>query len=156
MNIDKIFQAVRLKNYQEFLDLIDGKDINIINSDGQTLLHEAAAYNSVECANELIYRKASLNDQDLKGKTALHYAAANNSILVCDALIQGGADISISDDFGNQPLWTAVFNARGNYELVRLFLNNGANPAHKNKNRKSPLDFSIQIKDLQLMEVLQS
>jgi ankyrin repeat protein len=57
--------------------------------------------------------------------------------------------LNISDNYGNQPLWTAVFNVKGKDDrlpLVELFLMYNADKNHKNKAGKSPLDFTLQVK----------
>ncbi|GAA0710453.1 ankyrin repeat domain-containing protein [Vreelandella titanicae] len=156
MSIEDVFQAIRLKNYQDYLRLIDGVDVNAENEDGQTLLHEAAAYNSLECARDLISRGADVDSQDPKEMVPLHYAAANGAFEVAEILAEGGANFSISDKYGNEPLWTAVFNARGNYKTVDLFVRHGANPNHKNDSGKSQFDFAKQIKDFGLITMLEN
>jgi len=119
------------------------------------LLHKAAAYNSVECAIEIIKKGFDVNVVDFKGMTPLHYAAANGSVRLANILIEAGASLSISDKFGNEPLWTAVFNARGDYKIVKMFVDNGANPNHKNNAGRSPVDFARQIKDSGLIDILE-
>ncbi|MCK6649162.1 MAG: ankyrin repeat domain-containing protein [Bacteroidia bacterium] len=84
----------------------------------------------------------------------MHFTAVFNDQLVASEIIHNGGNLEIADNYGNTPLWTAVFNARGNYELVRLFLKNGANSLHKNNAGRSPLDFALQIKDEILVKLL--
>jgi ankyrin repeat protein len=151
---DSIFQLVRLNNHTELSKIINQADSEIINEDGQSLLHEAAAHNSYECASLLISKKFNLNTTDDKGMSPLHYAVANNSYEVAKLFIDNDIDISIQDKFGNEALWTATFNARGNYKIVQTFIGTKANPRNKNKNNKSPLDFAIQINDTQLINLL--
>jgi len=153
MSAELVFQAVRLKDYETFVKNLD--DVSVLNEEGQTLLHEAAAYDSDECAREIVNKGGDVDALDVKGMTPLHYAAANGSAQVADILVKSGANLAISDKFGNEPLWTAVFNARGNYEIVKLFVDNGANPNHKNNAGRSPVDFANQIKDSGLIAILE-
>lgn len=154
MNFQDVFQAVRMNDMDSFIALIDSKDINSIKYDEQNLLHEAAAYDKLECAKELIGRNINIDHKDNSGMTPLHYAAANNSLLVANEILNGGGDLSICDEHGNEPLWTAVFNAKGKYDLVKLYMKYNANPGHKNTYGKSPLDFAQQINDAELVSIL--
>ena len=72
-----------------------------------------------------------------------------------EALLEKGGRLDIEDKYGNEPLWYAVFFCRGiRYELVDLFLKNGANPNHKNKNNRTPLDFANCIENNKLVKML--
>lgn len=154
-NIEDILQLVRL-NDQTMLRSVRGNyDPAALNEEGQSLMHEAAAYNSHECAFELIDAGCPLNLQDKNGQTALHYAAANSSFDVAKILIESGADLSLKDKYGNESLWTATFNARGNYQLINIFTKD-ASPDNKNKSGRSPLGFAKQIGDEDLIKILES
>lgn len=154
MNIEDVFQSIRLNELGALVDMLGSIDINSVNEKGQCFLHEAAAYRALGCAKELLARNISVNCQDVRGMTPLHYCAANDGYDVAFEIVKAGAELSVSDSYGNEPLWTAVFNARGNYDLVRLLVNNGADPCHKNNNSKSPLDFAAQIGDAVLVSIL--
>ena len=64
--------------------------------------------------------------------------------------------VAIADRYGNEPLWTAAFNAKGNYELVSLLLRHGANPTHRNNAGLSPLDIPKRKRDDALLCILES
>lgn len=149
-----IFEIVRLKDNKNFNQKISDFEINIINEDKESLLQVAIAYNNLEIAEDLIKRGININHQDKKGFTALHYIAEYCYYKLGEILVKNGADINIVDNFGNNALWTATFNARGKYELVGLLVENGGNPNNKNNNSKSPLDFAKQIGDNKLVDIL--
>lgn len=156
MNIDDIFQIIRLDDQDSLMTILYTIDINLVNNNGQSLVHEAAANNSKNCLEILLKNKANPDSQDKRGMTPLHYAAANSSLESVALLKDIGANASISDEYGNQPLWTATFNARGNYDIVSMFKGTNADPLHKNESGKSPLDFSNQIKDETLTRTLEN
>ncbi len=147
---------VRLNDYVSLQAISGNYAPDIVNEDGQSLMHEAASFNSLECASELLKNSCPINTQDSNGMTPLHYAAANLSYNVAKLLIESGADTSIVDRYGNEPLWIATFNARGEYEIVKLFTKSNSSPDHKNNSGKSPLDFATQIKDDDLIYILNS
>jgi len=154
--IEKLFQIIRRGSTQEFLKVFDKKMIDITNVDGQSLLHEAISYNKNDIAEILIRNNINLNIQDNNGQTALHYAAMHMNVDIAKLILQNGGTINVSDNYGNEPLWTAVFNARGKYDLVRLYIEFGADSYYKNKAKRSPIDFAMQIKDMELVKILES
>jgi ankyrin repeat protein len=154
--MEKIFQIVRLNNLDQYFSLIEKININILNEYNLNLLHEAIAYQNNDIAIDLIKRGIDLDHRDKDGKTPLHYCANYLNIIIAKYIIDNGGDLNICDNFGNNPMWVAVFNSRGNYEMVKLFMNHNANYNNKNNANKSPLDFAIQIEDEELVQILQS
>ena len=61
-------------------------------------------------------------------------------------------DVNVKDKYGNNPLWTAVFNE--NYQIVQLYVDNNGDINNKNGNNMSPLDFAIELADTTLIEIL--
>jgi ankyrin repeat protein len=61
----------------------------------------------------------------------------------------------LRDEHGNTPLWTAVFNAKGDYVIVEQLIQASANPNSQNRHGRSPLDFARQIKDRDLISILE-
>lgn len=148
-----IFSVVRRGTFNDYLEVIEDYDINVIDCK-QNLLQEAIAYNQPDIANDLIRKGIDLNHKDGNGATALHYCAEYQDISTASVLLQHKTDINAEDKLGNQPLWYAVFYAREKYELVELLMGNGANSEHKNRANRSPLDFAKQIEDAKLVKIL--
>ena len=76
---------------------------------------------------------------------------------VAQLLLDKGADSGVEDNYGNQPLWTAVFNDKGygqRLDIVRLFRGHGADINHRNKVGKSPLDFATSAGYVQVITLL--
>lgn len=136
-----------------------GKSIND-HEQGRTALHAACVTNSMDAAYLLLSAGIDVNLRDKEtGATALHYCATYNYFDLARKIIEHGGDLSVEDDYGNQPLWTAVFNVRGDLQklaIVELFLKSGAQKNNKNKAGRSPVDFANQVKDLVLIEMLDS
>ncbi len=153
--IDDIFQAVRLGEFSlTNKDNIFDSKIEVINSLGQSLLHEAISHMQNEIAEKLISLGYNVNLKDEKGLTPLHYAALHNNLNGAISLLSNGARVNEIDNFGNTPLWTAVFYAKGKYKMVETMLKNGGNPLNKNNTGRSPLDFASQINDEALVNLL--
>lgn len=155
MKNNEIFSIIRVGTYEQYEKSIAGVvDIDCCNKYKQNLLQEAIAASKNDIAKDLINRDIDLNHQDSNGQVPLHYCAQYLNIEIARLLLSKNADINIEDAYGNNPLWTAVFNARGDYRMVELFIEYNANIYHLNKAGRSPLDFAKQIDDTKLVQIL--
>jgi ankyrin repeat protein len=149
-----IFDVVEKGNLQVYKSCIEKFALNIVNSNGASLLHKAIVYQQTEIAIDLINRSINVNIQDNKGQSSLHYLGFFPNVELANLIIQNGGDLELKDKFGNTALWYAVFNARGNYALVELLIKNKAKPNLLNLAGKTALDFAVQIQDQKLVEIL--
>ena len=154
MKENEIFSIVRNGLYDQYLKLINNVDINSQNEFGQNLLQEAIEANIDKIAIDLVNKRIDINHQDDKGLSSLHYCAQFSNIHIAELLLKNNANINIVDSYGNNPLWTAVFNACDDYQMVRLFMKYGADAHHKNKANRSPVDFAQQIEDIDMVKIL--
>jgi len=116
------------------------KELGIDATDGysRTALLWTAFYGNLEMLAWLIENGANINHQDKNGYSALHFAAQEKRIRIADLLLKHGASLELRDNHGNTPLWTAVFNARKDYELVKLYLKSRANLDNVNNFGRTP------------------
>lgn len=90
------------------------------------------------------------------GMTLLHIASEHFSIKLAQTLLDLKCSVDLKNDYGNTPLWIAVFNSRGNYQMVDLLIKNGANPNISNNSNNSPLKFARNIEDDELIFKLEN
>lgn len=139
MNSNDLFQAIRRGDAESFFEFISTGDLNQLNPFQQNALHESIAYKRPAFAREVIRRGINVNQQDYKGQTPLHVAASYHDTEIVREILKRGADVSLADKYGNGPLWTAVFNAKDSFDLVRLLVEAGRilNSPTKRENRGS-------------------
>lgn len=134
-----------------------GFDINSFHYD-KTALHSACVTDAKRAAKYLIKLGIDVNARDkITGAVALHYCATYNYYDIARLILENGGKLDICDDFGNEPLWTAVFNLKKDLlgiSLIELFLKSGANKNHKNKAGRSPQDFATQVNFPPLLNLL--
>ena len=72
----------------------------------------------------------------------MHYAAQNGWPAIVDLLLQAAADVDAQDEYGNTPLWRAVFNYRGDVAVIEKLLAAGADSTLANDHGVSPRQLS--------------
>jgi len=95
-----------------------------------------------------------VNKKYQKGFNLLHFACEYNNITLAKELLERHINIEEKNIYGNTPLWIAVFNSRGKYEMVDLLLSYNANPNSANNSGNTPLKFAMTIDDKILVEKL--
>ena len=156
MKKSNIFNVIRRGTLEQYKLSITKVNIDVCNEYGQNLLQESISSNKDMISIDLLERNIDINHQDGKGQTPLHFCAQYLNTHIAELLLRNNANINIIDNFGNNPLWTAVFCAHGDYQIVKLFMKYGADAHHKNKAGRSPLDFAYQIDDFDMLDILEN
>lgn len=121
-------------------------------------IHEKAVMNDLEGVEEMLDADTALLDSySGDGWTALHLAAFFGNKDVEQILLTRGAQIDIPSrskaSFGNSPLQAAA--AMGQSEIVRLLLDNGANPNFvQQPGLLTPLHIAASRKDIEIVRLL--
>jgi ankyrin repeat protein len=85
------------------------------------------------------------NGRDEQGFTPLHFAAQEGAAAVAQLLLDQGAEVDAVNSFGNTPLFTAVFNYRGDGSVIELLRERGADPQRENGSGQSPVSLARLI-----------
>jgi ankyrin repeat protein len=115
---------------------------------GMTALHYAVREGHTALADRLLHAGADINETEANLITPLLMAISNDRMATAALLIERGAELDSQDWYGRSPIWSAV-NVRNLYlhnetfehvvdrkaafELIRLLLENGADPNPRTK-----------------------
>lgn len=123
--------------------LDEEKEINLFEYD----IHSEAFLQKVRKIKDI-------NKKYQKELNLLHFACEYNSLQLAKELLERNINIEEKNIYGNTPLWTAVFNSNGKYEMVDLLLSYNANPNSTNNADNTPLKFATTIDDRILIKKL--
>jgi len=112
---------------------------------GRAPLHYAALEGDVDAVRRLLNDGADPNISDSEGFTPLHFAAQSRSLDAAELLVAAGADPNAANGHGNSPLFVAVFNSRGEGELIQLLRAHGADPLRVNHYGQTPVGLARLI-----------
>lgn len=150
-----MYTLAELGDLTVFKSKFNLENINEKDEYGTGLLHYAIEGEQTEIALFLIDSGIDVNMVDEERKTALQYLCIHPNIQIAKAILEHGGDINIRDKYGNNALWTAVFNCKGRYyDMVELFMEYSPDVETKNNAGRSPLDFAIQVGNDKLIKML--
>jgi len=142
-DFDSAIRAVYQKDYDFLTSYLADHEPSGVDEDGRTLLmHAVLASNAdAEMVEYLTNHGVPVNATDGEQKwTALHFAARDKRSYIVELLLISGADVDAVDCFGNTPLARSLDKLPFDRQTIDLLIKGGANPSHKNRNGKSPLD----------------
>ena len=149
MNVNKKLEdAVLLGDLFEVKALIKKLGLDIINATdkyGRTIIFDAIIKGFVDIVIELCKSGANVNNQDREGKTPLHFASIHNQLEISKILMQYGANVNTRDQNGNTPIFDAIFNSRGNPEIILLLKEHNADYITENNHGVSPKELANTI-----------
>jgi ankyrin repeat protein len=116
-----------------------------IDAYGRSPLHYAAANSEIELVRSLLENGSDPHARDDNGMVALHFAAQAGAASVAERLLAAGSQADARDNHGNTPLFTAVFNYRGDGAVIQLLRQAGADCCMSNCYGVSPVSLARQI-----------
>ncbi len=150
----KIFAAVRNNDLKAVKVLIDqGADPNSYDEDGDHLLMFATLFSSIEFMQLLLEKGSDPNAKNKINETALMWSV--HDITKMKLLIQHGANVNAIAKSGNTSLLIASIG-HGNYERVKLLLDNGADPSARNSRKENAVIRAALFSDTATVALLLS
>lgn len=136
-----LFAAVKADSPSTISTLVENGIITDTRSNltrdhlGNTPLHYAVKWNSLQAAQSVISLGFDVNSQNLSGKTALSDSCRSGKTKMVILLIGNGANVNATDVTGRSALVDSIQS--GNEEMVKLMLENGANPLIQEMNGRN-------------------
>ena len=148
----EMFNAGEAANIRALLQ--GGADASTRNTEGATLLMQAAAIGNLELVKTLIEAGADVKATDPQGWTALMKALYNHDLNrgfpeIVSALVDAGADFETPIGYGTRPLMLAA--GYGEAGVVEVLLKAGADVRAKNEGGRTAL---MMAKDKDYVEVI--
>jgi len=107
---------IRGTSFSDYLDkVINIDDINSVDCNKLSFLHEAISSNREDIAEDLLERGININIQDVNKNTAVSYAAANKKWKILDIMLDYGVDLNIKLRLGYSLLWNVIFASSCKY-----------------------------------------
>lgn len=114
-----------VRGYKECVELLleSGADVNVINSDGDTLLMLAVRHDHVDLVQYLLTKPIHIERKNFDSRTALHLACISDNQIIAEMLLAAGADKTVKTYNSETPLTIAVSN--NNLNIVKFLLKKG-------------------------------
>ncbi len=146
--------AARGTTRQLISAISSGQSFDVETPAGCSPLQAAIAARNVANGAILIERRIGILHRDRDGSNALHYACEHGLGETALLLVKAEPSLThMADKHGNQPLWTAVFNARGELAIVRMLVEHGAQIDHVNNAGRSPLTLALAKEQVAMDEL---
>jgi ankyrin repeat protein len=130
--------------------LSKGTDINAVNDDGNTVLHDATKYGQLEVVKCLLANGANISALRKNGETVVHRAKKPE---IMEYLLSQKPELAnIKDKNGRTPLLTIA--TMGGVESAKILLKHGADINAKDRRRSSALDLAVKSKQSKIIELL--
>ena len=150
------------ENLEEILKA--NPDVDAINTEGYTPLHLAVRRPDNEKAiGHLLQQGAYVSITDPIGRNALLVSVSSNQKEYIKLLVSNGNDINSQDNDGNTALHYPLINVLRDQrylpyskEIVKILLEEGADPHIRNKEAKSSMDLAVESGENELINLLKS
>lgn len=172
----KIYKAIKLNHMKTIKHLINKRNVNQLNSNGETILNYAIINGNINIVKYLAQKGININkkskvkykfiikngkikqtvkiieDDGKIGDTPLIIAIKANKSDVTKLLIRLGAKINLKNNRSNTPLNIAIKTQ--NIKLIKYLLKKGANVNPKYESWNTPLIVAIETKNLDIIKLL--
>ncbi|AUZ06096.1 ankyrin repeat-containing protein [Vitreoscilla sp. C1] len=136
---NQMFEAVRNGNADGVLKCIQQVDlINLIHTDGQSLLTLACELAHEDVVRVLLEKGADVQAANGLGQTPLMIAAANGQATMAKLLLDHGAAVDVQDASGRTPFILAAMS--NHTDVMEVLLSDGANIHHADAEGRNAMD----------------
>jgi len=151
----KFITAIEKKDIEKLKQLFKTesiKDINMVDKNGDTLLHWACKEKKWDIAKLLISKNINIDTKNDDGYTPFHFACLYSGSEVARLLIYKGADINTARNDGFSALHHACWN--NNIEMAKFLIKSGASVNITDNTFKTPLYYACSKGFLDMIKFL--
>lgn len=124
--------------------LAAGSDINAVDLQGNSPLHNSCYHNSIKFTALLISAGANLDVRSRNLETPLDYASEAGHLEIVKLLVDNKANVNLRGENDWTPLHNAACISRKiAIDVVKVLLDAGANPAAMSGNGQYPCDVAV-------------
>ncbi len=80
------------------------------------------------------------------GYSTLHFCVEEEQVEILKYLITKNANVDSTDNFGNTPLFKAIFKRNSSPELINILIKNGTDIDRENNSGNSPKELAKKFK----------
>ena len=143
-SLDQALETGNLKIIQMLLENGANEKYLFTEALESDALKSSDATNSFAIIEMLLKYDVEVNVKDDEDMTPLHHAIINiGNEGIASLLIGFGADINAKDDLLNTPLLLAYLYRGRNLKLIKLLMENGANPNLKDDEGNSTIEYTL-------------
>ena len=144
-SLDQALETGNLKIIQMLLENGANEKYLFTEALESDALKSSDATNSFAIIEMLLKYDVEVNVKDDEDMTPLHHAIINiGNEGIASLLIGFGADINAKDDLLNTPLLLAYLYRGRNLKLIKLLMENGANPNLKDDENNSTIEYTLK------------
>ena len=147
MDLFKLAFDNDISSLQSNLDFIGVKDPK-----GKNLLHYAVLGSAYDVVDYLISQDMDVNMTDQLGESALFDCARKGKLLIAKKLLGKFAKVDLLNNRNETVLHLACH--KGNLDMVKLFIEAGANPLSKTTEDRLPIHYAIMAGHVDLINYL--
>ncbi len=139
---DDYFLTIKINDVERLITLAKMIDVNMTDSESDTLLHYAIKFDAFECMRVLLENKADANKANKYGETPLFLAAKMGKENYIKLLFRYGANVNARNNLGEIPLHLAALN--GNISAIKLLIDQKSNVEQTNNNLQGVNHYAIR------------
>lgn len=117
-------------------------DLDKINKEGSSILHNLAELNEYKNMECLMDKTIDIDTLDKYGQTPLHRACASSSFKSAKLLIQNGANVNLVTKNGDSPLMLLASHKKQDVSLIKMLVEFNAKRCYANKEGMRAIDFA--------------
>jgi uncharacterized protein len=153
LRMDKaLFERISSPGFVNELKKMPNEIFESVDIDGRTLLTNVVINDDFDSVSYLVQHGANVNTMDNGGWYPIHFAVQKKLMRILVFLIENGANVNAQDKFGNSPLWRAVFSSMGDGDIIKVLLDNGADPDMNNFHEMSPRNLAETIANYNVLQ----